>query len=164
MHEKLVVIDTVHAIVGGVNFADRYNDVNGVPAWLDYAVYVQGQAAYELYKYCSSQWHIKTKAPACLLRNLKDERCSVKVSRNDWVKGKHEIWKAYFNAFNQAEEAITIMCSYFLPGRVLRSRLSLAAKRGVRIKIILAGPSGFKAMKESGKFEMSQYVKQTTEL
>jgi cardiolipin synthase len=33
------------------------------------------------------------------------------------------------------------MCSYFLPGRVLRKRLGLAAKRGVKVKLILAGPS-----------------------
>jgi cardiolipin synthase len=32
------------------------------------------------------------------------------------------------------------MCSYFLPGRVLKNCLSRAAKRGVKVKIILAGP------------------------
>ena len=141
MHEKLVAIDGVHAIVGGVNFANRYNDMDGVPAWLDYALYVQGEAAHELDKYCRSEWNMDAKEATLLPDSLKEESCSVKVSRNDWVKGKHEIWKTYFNAFNQAEESITIMCSYFLPGSVLRSRLSLAAKRGVKVKIILAGPS-----------------------
>lgn len=140
MHEKLVVIDDVHAVVGGVNFADRYNDVDRVPAWLDYALYVQGEAAYELYQYCSSEWNIKARE-LFLPENLREENCSVRVRRNDWVKGKREIWKTYFNSFNHAEESITIMCSYFLPGSVLRSRLSQAVKRGVKVKVILAGPS-----------------------
>ena len=34
MHEKVVVIDGLYAMVGGINFADRYNDVDGNPPWL----------------------------------------------------------------------------------------------------------------------------------
>lgn len=164
MHEKLVIIDRVHAIVGGVNFADRYNDIHDVPAWLDYALYVQGETAYELYKYCSSGWNIKPEAPALLPDSLKDESCSVKVSRNDWVKGKHEIWNTYFNAFNHAEESITIMCSYFLPGSVLRSRLSQAAKRGVKVKIILAGPSDVMLAKYAERYLYRWMLKNEIEI
>ncbi|HSN60173.1 MAG TPA: phospholipase D-like domain-containing protein, partial [Ferruginibacter sp.] len=36
---------------------------------------------------------------------------------------------------------ITILCSYFLPGKMIRRRLKNAAKRGVKIKVITAGPS-----------------------
>jgi cardiolipin synthase A/B len=66
---------------------------------------------------------------------------SVRLRQNDWVKGKHEIWRSYFNLFNNAEQSITIMCSYFLPGHVLRRQLNKASQRGVKIKVILAGPS-----------------------
>jgi cardiolipin synthase A/B len=142
LHEKIVMVDEKMALVGGVNFANRYNDVNSVAAWLDYALFVQGVAAYQVFQYCCSQWN----NPKLLPRPAMDKRffkenCSVRVRFNDWVKGKNQIWKTYFNFLNLAKESISIMCSYFLPGRVLRKRLSVAAKRGVNVKLILAGPS-----------------------
>ncbi|HEU4633711.1 MAG TPA: phospholipase D-like domain-containing protein [Flavisolibacter sp.] len=141
MHEKLVVIDGSKALVGGINFADRYNDVDGAPPWLDYALYVEGEAAAELYSYCASYWGQENLPAAETMHATDTFLYSVDVVYNDWVKGKQQIWNTYFHFFNQARESITIMCSYFLPGRVLRNRLIMAAKRGVRVKLILAGPS-----------------------
>jgi cardiolipin synthase len=142
MHEKIVVIDGSQALIGGINFADRYNEANGIPAWLDYALLVEGEAAVDIYNYCLANWSNMPKRPPQPANFLAEEYCtSVKVVRNDWVKRKHEIWKTYFNWFNQAEQSITIMCSYFLPGRTLRKALSAAAKAGVKVKLILAGRS-----------------------
>ena len=142
MHEKMVVVDGVHALVGGINFAIRYNDTDGVPAWLDFALYSCGESAKQLYNYCTDDWpNFTIPDPPPYPEGLMEHKCSVRVRRNDWVKGKHEVWKTYFNWFNQANRSITIMCSYFLPGQVLRHRLSMAARRGVKIKLILAGRS-----------------------
>lgn len=141
MHDKVIVIDEQIALVGGINFADRYNDVNEIPAWLDFAIEIKGQAAFELYQYCYKEWH---KKQAALLPQQKipvTEICSVRPRFNDWVKGKQQILKTYFNWFNHAEEEINILCSYFLPGNTLRKRLAFASKRGVRIKLILSGTS-----------------------
>jgi cardiolipin synthase len=140
LHEKIVVVDETKALVGGINFANRYNDTDGIPAWLDYALYVEGEAACNVYRYCYAQWSKAELPPASATNSIK-QNCSVRIRFNDWVKGKNQVWKTYFNWFNLAEESITIMCSYFLPGRVLRKRLSLAAKKGVKVKLILAGPS-----------------------
>ena len=142
MHEKIVSIDESIALIGGINFSDRYNDVNAVPAWLDYALQVEGEAAFNVFQYCYQQWH--NEAAICRFttsEELLKENCSVRIRFNDWVKGKNQVWRTYFNRFNQAEESITIMCSYFLPGRVLRKRLGMAAKRGVKVKLLLAGQS-----------------------
>ncbi len=142
MHHKLVVIDGKEALVGGINLADRYNDVVGINAWLDFALYVKGEAAVQLYRICRSSWKEKDQKqePVIDLSGI-TSNCSVRVSRNDWVKGKHEIWRTYFSFFNQASESITIICSYFLPGSTLRKQLAKAVKRGVMVKVILAGPS-----------------------
>lgn len=152
MHEKIIVVDETKALIGGINFADRYNDVDGIPSWLDYALYVEGEAALELYKYCSKDWTAAKELTAPSPRNFLREPCSVRVRYNDWVKGKNEVWKSYFNFFNQSTESITIMCSYFLPGRILRKRLSMAAKRGVKVKLILAGPSDVRLAKYAERY------------
>lgn len=165
MHEKLVVVDGFYSLVGGVNFAERYNDVNGDPAWLDYALYVEGEASYKLYEYCTADWKTNTVQHLPVVnRNLKNNHCSVRVTRNDWVKGKHEIWRTYFNLFNQADESITIMCSYFLPGRILINRLILAAKRGVKVKLILAGPSDVMLAKHAERYLYSRMLKNGIEI
>ena len=162
MHEKVIVIDKDHALVGGINLADRYNDINNIPAWLDYSLYVEGEAAHQLYSYCIHDWNIKEPETTFSFSNA--DQCSVRISRNDWVKRKHQIWRTYFNWFNQAEESITIMCSYFLPGRVLRHRLSLAAKRGVKVKIILAGPSDVMLAKYAERYLYTWMLKNGIEI
>ena len=150
MHEKLVVIDGKKALVGGINFADRYNDLDGYAAWLDYALFVEGDVAGQLFKHCSADWATKPKLEIGSV--LFPKKYSVRISRNDWVHGKHEIWRTYSNLFNVSEESITIMCSYFLPGRILRTRLAKAAKRGVKVRLILAGPSDVKLAKYAERY------------
>ncbi|MGZ3881805.1 MAG: phospholipase D-like domain-containing protein [Flavisolibacter sp.] len=153
LHEKIVSIDENIALVGGINFADRYNDVGATPAWLDYALLVQGEAAFRVFQYCYHQWGHKEKLlKPGISQNQLHQNCSVRVRFNDWVKGKNDIWKAYFNLFNLAEESITIMCSYFLPGRVLRKRLGVAAKKGVKVRLILAGPSDVMLAKHAERY------------
>jgi cardiolipin synthase A/B len=153
LHEKIVSIDDTIALVGGINFADRYNDVGTIPAWLDYALYVEGEAALKVSQYCHSQWdHKGNWYHPTSSGSVSNQNCSVRVRFNDWVKGKNEVWKTYFNLFNIAEQSITIMCSYFLPGRVLRKRLGAAAKRGVKVKLILAGPSDVMLAKHAERY------------
>ena len=38
MHYKVIVIDARYCLVGGINIADRYNDLPGDPAWLDFCI------------------------------------------------------------------------------------------------------------------------------
>ena len=54
--------------------------------------------------------------------------------------------------FNRAEKRITIMCSYFLPGRTFRKKISRAVKKGVTVKVILAGTSDIKIAKHAERF------------
>lgn len=153
MHEKIVVVDETTALVGGINFADRYNDMDGIPAWLDYALRVEGEAAYQVFQYCRDQWEgRKTDLKTLPERFDIKEKCSVRIRFNDWVKARNQVWRTYFHWFNHASENITIMCSYFLPGRVLRKRLSLASKRGVKVRLILAGPSDVMLAKHAERY------------
>jgi cardiolipin synthase len=149
MHHKVAVIDAKYALVGGVNIADRYNDFPGSPAWMDAALYVEGEAAIELFNLCNSFWSSHVATIISLPQDINDflqsipeaEYCSVRIRRNDWLKRRTEIWRTYFNLINHATESITIMCSYFLPGRRLRKALANAAQRGIKIRVILAGLS-----------------------
>ena len=92
------------------------------------------------------------------------ERTNVRVIRNDWVSRKSEIWKFYFNMFSKAEKKISIMCSYFLPGRTFRKKISRAVKRGVAVKVILAGTSDIKVAKHAERFLYDWLLKNNVEI
>jgi cardiolipin synthase A/B len=80
------------------------------------------------------------------------EATLVRVSRNDWVMRKKEIWKNYLGMFSTAEKSITIMCSYFLPGNLYRKKIKAAVSRGVKVKIILAGTSDIMLSKHAERY------------
>ena len=53
LHHKVLSIDGLHGLVGGINISDRYNDFPGQEAWLDWAVHVQGEAVHDLHAICA---------------------------------------------------------------------------------------------------------------
>src|SRR6187399_3089733 len=56
MHHKVVVADARVAMVSGVNISNRYNDLPGTSAWLDFALFVEGEIARELCVLCWKTW------------------------------------------------------------------------------------------------------------
>lgn len=149
LHQKVFVADGKYAIVGGRNIADRYNDLPGSTAWLDFALYAAGEVATELCVLCWKTWNgfpVKMDITPCEKKQLvfsfsEYETTSIRVRRNDWVRRKNEISATYIEMLRQSQSHITILCSYFLPGKIIRRLLKHAAKRGVKITVITAGPS-----------------------
>jgi cardiolipin synthase A/B len=151
MHHKVIVADGSFCMTGGVNISDRYNDIEGHKAWLDWGLYVEGQAALKLHIICNEMWskaywskRLTADKFAWLPGIRPAEECMVRIRRNDWVMAKNQISRSYLEMFRNARERITIMSSYFLPGKIFRKNLAMAAKRGVALKIILGAVSDVK--------------------
>ena len=149
MHYKVVVVDATHALVGGVNISNKYNDMPGKPAWLDFALLVTGEVSMDLCIQCKKTWkgyQLSNKIAACR-NNLLDNEiqskniCEVRMRCNDWVWRKNDISRTYFEMLSKATLQVTILCSYFLPGKKIRRQMELAIKKGVTIRIIAACPS-----------------------
>lgn len=149
MHHKILVVDARYAVIGGINVSNRYNDIGNVRAWLDMAVYVEGEVARELCILCWKTWKsfpINMGITPCEEMDLHyhirpRETCGVRIRRNDWVRRKNEISASYVEMIRFAQSHVTILCSYFLPGKVIRRLLGDASKRGVEITVITAGPT-----------------------
>ncbi|HEY1113509.1 MAG TPA: phospholipase D-like domain-containing protein [Chitinophagaceae bacterium] len=159
LHHKVMVFDHRTALVSGTNIADRYNDLPGQPAWLDMALRVEGEAVLELYNICCKLWNkdVSRSNRLPLKKDvvegeLPDCQCSVRVLQNDWVRRKQEVWRAYSREFRTASRSITIMCSYFLPGEMLRKRLAQASRRGVKVRVVLAGTSDVAISKHAERY------------
>lgn len=149
LHHKVVVVDIKYAIVGGLNIANHYNDFPEKPSWLDFALYVKGEVAQQLCILCWKTWNgftINTDITPCEKSASsasipKEKQVKIKMIRNDWVRRKNEISDSYIKMFQSSNQEITILCSYFFPGTKIRRQMARARKRGVKIKVVVAGLS-----------------------
>ncbi len=159
LHHKVAVADGLRALVGSMNIADRYNDIDGSRAWLDMAVYIEGESCAVLHEICWEMWGRRRKkgskqlpAPAKKDINPQGKKMLTRVSRNDWVMKRLEVYRTYSALFRLAEKNITIVCSYFLPGRPYRNLLKKASARGVKVRVVLAGTSDVKTAKYAERY------------
>jgi len=160
LHHKIMVTDARYALVGGLNITERYNDRIGFSAWLDFAVWVEGEIAKQLCIRCWKTWY---GFPASLKQfpcekdfnqtiTLPGTISQVRMRVNDWVRNRNEISQSYLEMLSRAKSQITILCSYFLPNETFRKKLLSAAKRGVNVRIILAGLSDIQIAKNAERY------------
>ena len=89
LHYKIFVVDGKRALFGGINISDRYNDLPGQSAWLDWAVLIEGEAAFELYE-LSNFFYAKKEKDKIILNNKdvmneldEHSNCPISIRRND---------------------------------------------------------------------------------
>ncbi len=160
LHHKIMVTDNLYALVGGINISNRYNDMPDQPAWLDFALLTEGDIVKDLCELCQQTWKglkrerwVETCYPGKLAGQLPPgEVAEVRMRRNDWVGGKKQISRTYFEMLVTAEKEVSILCSYFLPGRTMRKAIKKAIRRGVTIKVIMAGKSDLPVAKNAERF------------
>jgi len=147
LHHKIFVTDAQHCLVGGINIGDRYNDMGQTKAWLDFALYAEGEVAAALCRFCLKRWtRLGQNSPAydCnpgkkITHTKKEFTGDIRIRENDWVKNKNDISSSYKQLLRSAQNEVIICCSYFLPGVIMRKVFAATVKRGVKIKVIIAG-------------------------
>lgn len=171
MHHKIFVVDATQALVGGINVANRYNNEREKPAWLDFALYVSGETAEQLDILCWKTWNgfsSTMQIPAFNKTgkngNVLPANHHVLLRRNDWVRGRNEISKTYYNMLRRAGSEIIILCSYFLPGKVIRKHIVQAIQRGVKVKVIAAGTSDVMLAKHAERWLYDWLIRNGVEL
>jgi cardiolipin synthase A/B len=160
LHHKVIVVDDRYAMVGGVNISNHYNDLPGQTAWLDFALHMEGEVVKELCRICQKLWNGYLPVKKIAVCNgqpnqvLQDagQYCMLRVRRNDWITKKNQVSRSYIEMFMNAKEEITMMSGYFIPGPIMRKYMKKAVKRGVKIKLILAGISDVKIAKNAERY------------
>ncbi len=149
LHRKVVVIDEQIGFVGGINIIDDNNVPNDMPPRLDYAVRVEGALLPSMLASVQKLWRrIKLTHLQALSNDAKptiNAKSSIKKGVNaafvlrDNLLHRRDIENAYLSAINAAKSEIMIANAYFVPGRRFRQALLKAAKRGVKIELVLQG-------------------------
>jgi cardiolipin synthase A/B len=148
LHRKLVVIDARIAFVGGINIVDDYNAPPEMAPRFDYAVQVEGPVLRDIHHAARHLWAIvawvnfkrrfrfaRPTIPCC--EPAGSQRAAFLTRDN--LLHRNDILNAYIAAINAAREEILIANAYFLPGVRFGRALQAAARRGVRITILLQG-------------------------
>jgi cardiolipin synthase len=126
-HRKILLVDDEVAFLGGINIADEYATTDERLGWADLALQIRGPAAVRL---------------GHMLRHEK---------LGDWAGGVHiylssesggrKLRRRYLKAFAAARQLILVAHAYFLPDAGVIRALKRAARRGVTVKLLLAGRS-----------------------
>lgn len=175
LHHKVVVVDTLRYLVGGLNISNRYNDINDQPAWLDWALFGEGDVAPVLEKICIKRHRTFLNRPERRRKekvvekpdpvvDVQERNCAVRVRVNDWVRAKRQIYNSYLEMFRTASSHLIIMSPYFLPGMEFRRKMKAARRRGVKMQVVLAGISDIPFSKDAERFLYRWLLKQGIEI
>ena len=145
MHRKLACVDGRVAFVGGINIADDYDGPDPAPPRADYAVRIEGPLTATVRAEAASLWarvagragRAPPAAPAPLGPFPDGYRAALVV--RDSVRHRRDIEQAYLALIDAAREEVVIANAYFFPGRRFRQVLLRAARRGVRVVLLLQG-------------------------
>ena len=140
LHRKIVVIDGARAFVGGINYsADHLGDF-GPMAKQDYAVEVTGPIVADLHRASLDLMRPALEAPSAVRPQASPAGgCRVLLSIRDNTRHRRDIEIQYLKAIRAARQRLVIANAYFYPGYRLLREMRNAARRGVRVTLILQG-------------------------
>ncbi len=141
LHQKLLVIDSEHAIVGGINIADRYNGDKEESPWLDFAIYLSSPECVRLHNLAERILNRKRIKRVRLTNHWADKNSEdfskLNVLENDFFRNKLQIRRSYNRAIRNTRDTIVIFASYFFPGYKQLKYIERALSRGVEVHLIL---------------------------
>jgi cardiolipin synthase A/B len=162
LHRKLCVIDSNVAFCGGINLLDDWHDPSygtlAAPRF-DFSVRVSGALAEDIQSATSQLWDRLTLGKPLNIERVKNaiEMIPKVLKRHHWqantqtgktlaalvlrdnITNRGQIERAYLKAIGDAHNEIIIANAYFVPGAKLRRALVYAAKRGVKVQLLLQG-------------------------
>ncbi len=154
-HRKSLIVDGAVGFTGGLNLSDDYAArEDGGNGWRDTHVRLEGPATAELLHLFLETWRRSKGAPIDEARYRPGGRRpdpAVRVIGSELRANKKRIRRAYVDAIHGARERIQLTNAYFLPTFGVLRALTLAARRGVKVQVILAGETDVKAVRAAAR-------------
>ncbi len=150
LHRKLCAVDGRIAFCGGINMLDDFYDPNHGQLQqprLDFSVQVSDATAAHIAQACESLWHKTSPSPqsdrpAPKLAQWRhwgrQPKQAALLLRDNWQQ-RRSIERSYLKAMAKAQAEVTIANAYFFPSRKLQNAIQHAARRGVRVRLLLQG-------------------------
>jgi cardiolipin synthase len=152
LHRKMALVDDRIAFVGGINIIDDHHHPGAVGADIgpryDFAVVCEGPLVSLVALVVKRLWwtvsagdrqpgdapprYVEPSAP------LPEDMHAALLLRDN-LRHRRTIEHAYLDGIEGAHREVLIASAYFLPGRKLIQALCAAARRGVRVRLLLQG-------------------------
>ena len=147
MHRKIVVIDNTIAFVGGINYSAEHMSDYGPEAKQDYAVRVEGPVVQDILQFelenlpqnaQTRRWWQQRRRHLAEENRTPGEAQALFVWRDN-DDHRDDIERHYLKMLANAKREVIIANAYFFPGYRLLHAMRNAARRGVRVKLIVQG-------------------------
>ncbi len=145
-HRKITVIDGKVAYTGGINLADEYiNKAERFGHWKDTGVRLEGDAVWSFTRMFLEMWNISKFTDIEILKYKyefpKDSFQNGYVQPYGDVPLDKEVVgeNVYLNIINSAREYVYIYTPYLIVDNETITCLTLAAKRGIDVRIVTPG-------------------------
>ena len=183
-HRKLTIVDGRVAFLGGINISSVYTGSSGSGSsgsagsskpkpkqqpfdtpWRDTQVRLEGPVVADLQRAFIANWESQSKqkleGPGLIPKLQPQGRELVRAIPASPDMGPNPLYVALISAIESADTAVNLTNAYFVPHAELLAALKAAARRGVRVRIILpsrtdswlvfnAGRSYYDEMLEAG--------------
>ncbi|HTI33166.1 MAG TPA: phospholipase D-like domain-containing protein [Miltoncostaea sp.] len=146
-HRKVLVVDGEVGLTGGVGIADEWTgDAHDADHWRDTHVRVRGPVVRGLMGAFAENWLEATGEVIASEDDLPDlqpvgDGAAMQVIRSTAGVGDTNLETLYFLAIAAARDSIDLTSAYFAPRPAFRSALADAARRGVRVRLLVPGPA-----------------------
>jgi cardiolipin synthase len=177
-HRKIVVIDGQIAYTGGMNVADYYiKGTKQVGSWHDMHCRIQGTEVNTLQRIFLKMWnkvtgqqiggpkYFREASKDDYFTGLKPDICGsaghkmVGIINREPHKTNKIIREFYTNAIRYAQDSIKIINPYFTLNHKIKKALKDAAKRGVKVEIMLSVKSDVPLTPDCGFYNAHKLMK-----
>jgi cardiolipin synthase len=177
-HRKIVVVDAQLAFTGGINFSATYSSgsrgrrTRVVDArkdgWRDTQIQVQGPAAIEMQRLFLQSW-TKQQCEGMAVHDylpkpLEAGGTLLRIDASSVDSRRNETYIAALSAVTFARKSIDLTMAYFSPDSQLEDALRDAARRGVKVRLLLPGLSDFGGIVEAGRAHYHRLLKDGIEI
>ena len=175
-HRKIMIVDGKIAFTGGVNISQVYSSglsarregTDAQTPWRDTDVKIEGPAVAEFQKLFFDTWS-KQEGAKLSVRNyfpdIKEQgNALVGVLGSTPGEANRITFIMYVAAITFAENSLHMTNAYFVPDHQTVEALTDAAKRGVDVKIILAGTTDSSMAQLAGEYFYSRLLKSGVKL
>lgn len=143
-HQKMLIIDGAHALVGGFNITDQYFGRAGDDSWEDLGMIVSGPQAQKLSDYfedmarASNGGNVSFRQIRNIIRQWRPG-----IGQVQWLLGgptnRISPWALTFKRSLDTGKRFDIVSAYFSPSQTILRRLAKAAKRNKGSRLVMAG-------------------------
>jgi cardiolipin synthase len=143
-HQKMLIIDGAHVLVGGFNITDQYFGRAGDDSWEDLGLIVSGPQAQRLSDYFEEMARASNNGRA-RYRQIRTiiHKWRPGIGQVQWLLGgptnRISPWALTFKRSLDTGKRFDIVSAYFSPSQTILRRLAKTARRNKGSRLIMAG-------------------------